>query len=203
MDPITAGAIASAGGLALSHLSNQASLKEASDNRDFQERMSNTAHQRQVLDLKAAGLNPILSAGGSGASTPTGGQGSIADLGAHISKGMDTAIAVKAQKKEFEHKDADIGNINEDTMNKRAQKALIENQSSATAKDIEQKALQNHLLKQTIPSAIKKAKAEGDYSEVNQILGIIQSGTSSAGNILDITAPFKKSIMKTIKGKKP
>lgn len=52
--------------------SNEASAKQASKNRDFQEYMSNTAHTREVQDLRSAGLNPILSAHGTGASTPAG-----------------------------------------------------------------------------------------------------------------------------------
>lgn len=46
---------------------------EAAKNRDWQQYMSNSAHQREIADLKAAGLNPVLSAmGGHGAAVTSG-----------------------------------------------------------------------------------------------------------------------------------
>jgi len=77
----TAGAAVGTAGLVASLLapvmgsliSSAAGARSSKRQMAFQKEMSNTAHQREIADLRKAGLNPILTAtGGSGASQPNG-----------------------------------------------------------------------------------------------------------------------------------
>ena len=50
----------------------QFNAEQAQLARDYEAEMSNTAYQRAIADMKAAGINPVLALGKSGASTPSG-----------------------------------------------------------------------------------------------------------------------------------
>lgn len=149
---------------------------QAEEERAWQEKMSNTAHQREMADLKAAGVNPIMTVnGGQGATSGTGASASgdtsngaeqIASLLNAFSQIKNASTSAKATKSQ-----ADLNTAQEENV-----KNEIVNRNLNTAQNIaESNARISHINEQ--------AKSEAIDNHINEMLGISRQDTGQTRQV--------------------
>lgn len=184
--------ISAVGGLIGNIFGASSAKKRAREQMAFQERMANTQHQRQVKDLRAAGLNPILSAN-RGAAAPVGAMAPTPDYGGTAQKGLMNIVNSAIAAKQLE---ANVKQVNASVANQAAQAQAADTQSTLNIARAATEAKQQGLISQnTAKSAVETNLNQLDYNFYKSIGG--EAGSSSINQITR-AAEF---LFRMIKGK--
>lgn len=156
---------------------NKANQAVAASQMAFQERMSGTAYQRAVKDMRLAGINPMLAYSKGGATTPGGAGLPMANVAGGLSKTVSSALQMRRLNAETDRLEADSALSREKFNTERRQQENI-------TEDTYGKYAQRQITQQNLSSAYAAAAAGKTQEEINK------SWLGKIGLIIKSLSPF-------------
>lgn len=204
MDPFTAAVASGGASLIGTYMTNEANkdmsrenrasnIQEARESRKWQEKMSNSAYQRSMQDMKAAGLNPMLAYQQGGASTPSGATASSTApiMENALGAGISTALETRRLKKELDATDSQTSLNNAISATQRAQTKLNETNAKVAERNV--KALDAQL-----PAIKQRAKLDETRDRIDERMStydaIMKRTQQATGIVNDAASVIKPKI---------
>lgn len=175
---------------------NYFNKEEADKARDWSKEMSNTEVQRRVIDMRKAGINPMLAASAGGASTPGASQAAPSTSGRNMGDAFQSAYFSAQQLKMMREKNAaDVAQVEANTAKTVAETKLIEAEVPYSANKAFMSSEKLFSEMKILASQVSSARSESEVKELlPQMQRLINQGMALDMSEREATSKFFQQI---------